>query len=415
MDDISRATDPAVAAARTKSALSGFERVLRIEDERGSKSPFYFEALCAIVQLLAAKAAETESHAELVGRLEALLRVTDLVTRNQWEGAVLNLIESVSRPGLDGSLAAEVSKLISRYLAKDVRFLLKAFVKLGQAYLAAKNWARLAETCKHLDELLAGDASLDKADVIALQLQMCVAQNDVEAGLVIVKRLVATSGGDSQMQHPRTQGVLQHYSGILYLKRDSLLLAQTAFFNALLSYDSASDRRVKDALKLYIVTSMLLTSTVSIFSSYQAIVYKDDPEVVPLTELYAAFASSDLSEFERVLVKHRRLIDGDELISAQVPRLLHIVRTAVLREFLRPYVCVGLSHVARVLRCSAGEAEDVLMNLILDGSIDGHIDQVGDKLVLAGAAHKHKPMLDALGSWTTQLQRVTASLEAKLS
>jgi len=96
-----------------------------------------------------------------------------------------------------------------------------------------------------------------------------------------------------------------------------------------------------------------------------------------MTDLVAAYQANDLARFERVLrANAATLTRGDAFVRAHVGELRRRAREGVLLAAARPYARVRLAFLARKLGVGVVEVEELLVGLILDGRIQGRIDQV---------------------------------------
>jgi hypothetical protein len=92
----------------------------------------------------------------------------------------------------------------------------------------------------------------------------------------------------------------------------------------------------------------------------------------------------------------------------------------LLNKVIAPYRCVRLSFLADKVNCSVAEVERLLASLIVDGRIDGHIDQVNQVLLLSKAftgnlvAGDHEVPARArpvvLQSWVASLAKMQKTL-----
>ena len=78
----------------------------------------------------------------------------------------------------------------------------------------------------------------------------------------------------------------------------------------------------------------------------------------------------------QVLATNQRTVMDDPFIRQYVEDLLTNVRTQVLLRLIRPYTQVRLPFLARRLNAPLEEVERLLVSLILDGKVEGHLDQV---------------------------------------
>lgn len=158
--------------------------------------------------------------------------------------------------------------------------------------------------------------------------------------------------------------------------------AEKTFFQAFKSYDEAGDIGRLRCLKYLVLASMLSTSSINPFDSQEARPYKEDPEIVNMTNLVQAFHDNDIYTFERTL-RQGRIMEKDVFIRQFVSELLRTIRTQVIMNFLQPYRRIRLGAIAKALNdISVDEVESLLVNLILDGNLKGKIDATEGILVM---------------------------------
>jgi COP9 signalosome complex subunit 2 len=63
--------------------------------------------------------------------------------------------------------------------------------------------------------------------------------------------------------------------------------------------------------------------------------------------------------------------------------MLQSLRTQYLIDLIRPYTRLELSFLAKQLNVDKAEVEELLIGLILEGKVEGRIDQVNMRLELA--------------------------------
>lgn len=82
-------------------------------------------------------------------------------------------------------------------------------------------------------------------------------------------------------------------------------------------------------------------------------------------------------DFERILKTHHASLMGDPFIKLYMDDILRTMRTQVLLKAIAPYTRVTLPYVASELNgIPVADVEDLLVSLILDGKVEGKIDQV---------------------------------------
>jgi len=135
--------------------------------------------------------------------------------------------------------------------------------------------------------------------------------------------------------HPRTLALIQEMGGKMHLASKEFEAAGKSFFQAFKSYDEAGDPNRLRCLK-YLVMSMLHASTINPFDSQEARPYKDDPEIVAMTNLVQAFHNNKICEFEAILRKNEGRIMEDEFIREHLADLLRTIRTQVIQNVISP-------------------------------------------------------------------------------
>jgi COP9 signalosome complex subunit 2 len=158
--------------------------------------------------------------------------------------------------------------------------------------------------------------------------------------------------------------------------------AGKTFFQAFKSYDEAGDPSRLRCLKYLVLASMLHASAINPFDSQEARPYRDDPEISAMTNLVQAFQNNEIHRFEMILQQNRGRIMEDEFISEYVVELLRTIRTQVLRRVIRPYTRISLQAISKELNnIPIGDVENLLVSIILDGTLEGQIDQVAGVLL----------------------------------
>ena len=142
--------------------------------------------------------------------------------------------------------------------------------------------------------------------------------------------------------------------------------------------------------------------------------YKNDPEIQALSNLVTAYMRHEIRQFEKLLKQNSRSVMGDPFIRAYIEDLLKNIRTQVLLKVITPYTRISIAFIASELNISAGEVEQLLVALILDGQIDGQIDQIGQLLLLhKGSADAKK--YAAAEKWANQLAALQQTIISKLT
>ena len=117
--------------------------------------------------------------------------------------------------------------------------------------------------------------------------------------------------------------------------------------------------------------------------------------------LVQAHEAGRVQEFERILRERRDSILGgtDDFIESVLEALLRTIRTSVLLKLIRPYKRIKLSYLAGKLSVSEDNVEQLLVALILDKRVAGHVDQVGGSEVGEVGSFRGKRKRGKEGKW----------------
>jgi len=133
-----------------------------------------------------------------------------------------------------------------------------------------------------------------------------------------------------------------------------------------------------------------------------------------MTNLVSAYMRNEIRTFEKLLKQNSRSVMGDAFIRGYIEDLLKNIRTQVLLQIITPYTRIRIAFIADELNITAPEVEQLLVALILDGQIDGHIDQMQQLLLLRQTSEDVKKYA-AAEKWTSQLGQLQQTVLTKLA
>lgn len=110
----------------------------------------------------------------------------------------------------------------------------------------------------------------------------------------------------------------------------------------------------------------LMKSGINPFDSQEAKPYKNDPEILAMTNLVVSYQNNDINEFESILRHNRSNIMADPFIREHIEDLLRNIRTQVLIKLIRPYKNIAIPFIANALNIEPAEVESLLVSCILD-------------------------------------------------
>ena len=158
-----------------------------------------------------------------------------------------------------------------------------------------------------------------------------------------------------------------------------------------------------------VLANMLMKSGINPFDSQEAKPYKNDNEIVAMTNLVTAyqvtlsysiyrenFQLKSISEQRHQWVwedpegeqrndhggrfhqrAHRRLAQEHQNSGNSGPHLERVlISTQVLIKLIKPYTRIQIKFISGELNIESGDVESLLVSCILDNTISGRIDQV---------------------------------------
>jgi len=249
-------------------------------------------------------------------------------------------------------------------------------------------------------------------EVYALEIQMYTAQkNNKKLKAVYEKSLYIKSA----IPHPFTMGVIRECGGKMHLREGEYDNAHTDFFEAFKNYDESGSPRRTTCLKYLVLANMLMKSGINPFDSQEAKPYRNDPDILAMTNLVNAYQNNDIVEFEKIVSSNRSSIMEDLFIREHIEDLLRNVRTEVLCKLIKPYTRIRIPFISKELNIDATEVENLLVSCILDGVVNGYIDQIDQVLYIEQKDAPLSSRYSALSKWAEQISSTHQIISNKLS
>jgi len=400
--------------AEPRDSLEGFRQILDMEGEKGE---WGFKALKQIVKLeftLGQHEKMLKSYQRLLGYVQSS------VPRNMSEKVINSLIEKVSTSA-DHQLLDKFYEMTLDALKeiKNERFWFKTQLRVAKMKFDQEKFGELVSI---LDELKASCKNEDGTDdlkkgtqlleIYALEIQMHTVQRNSKKLRELYEKSLKVQ---SAIPHPRIMAVIRECGGKMHMEEESWEDAQKDFFEAFKNYDEAGSPRRIQCLKYMVLANLLSLSEINPFSAPETASYKNDPQIVAMTDLVASFENHDIKGFERILQNNKKTIMDDQFISMYITDLLKNIRAQVLAKLLVPYTRVNISFIAAELNVNENEVEQLLVMLILDGKVKGKIDQVKKLFVVEREASENDALrYKALSEWTEQLTTLGRNVTAQL-
>lgn len=400
-----------------KAALENFRKVLELEKEKGE---WGFKALKQMVKI-----SFTLGQYELMMRYykQLLTYIKSAVTRNYSEKSINSILDYISTSNqMDLLQQFYETTLDALRDAKNERLWFKTNTKLAKLYLDRKDFNRLAKILKQIRQSCQtdeGEEDMKKGtqllEIYALEIQMYTEQKNNKKLKALYEQSLHIK---SAIPHPLIMGVIRECGGKMHLREGQFEKAHTDFFESFKNYDESGNARRTTCLKYLVLANMLMKSDINPFDSQEAKPYKNDPEILAMTNLVSAYQNNDINEFERILKSNKASIMDDPFIREHIEELLRNIRTQVMIKLIRPYTRIHMPYLATELNIDVAEVENLLVQCILDNTIRGKIDQVKGVLELdkecsvsGGASGRY----GALEKWTHQLTTLHTAIANKMS
>ncbi|TFK17372.1 PCI-domain-containing protein [Coprinopsis marcescibilis] len=401
-----------------EGALKDFRAIVDQEEEKGD---WGFKALKQSTKLLFLTLGRPED--ALKTYQELLTYTKSAVTRNYSEKTINGILDYVGG-GKGGPI--EVNILEKFYQAtkkaleeaKNDRLSAKTNLKLAKLWLDRKEYGRLSKLIRdlHAATVAVGEADdqsqrgTQLLEIYALEIQM---YNETKNYKKLKEIYNASNNVRSAIPHPRIMGVIKECGGKMWMGERQWNRASEDFFESFRNYDEAGSPQRIQVLKYLVLANMLTGSEVNPFDSQETKPYKTDPQIKAMTDLVDAYQRREVHSAEKILKDNRSTIMDDPFIRLYIGELLRSLRTQYLIDLIKPYTRLELAFLAKQLGVDIQEVEELLIGLILEGKVEGRIDQVGMRLELDRQQSLEKKRYAALSKWTEALEGVHNAVVGK--
>ncbi|XP_066909827.1 COP9 signalosome complex subunit 2 [Halyomorpha halys] len=395
-------------------ALASFQKVLELES--GEKGEWGFKALKQMIKIHF----KLNNFEEMMQKYQLLLTyIKSAVTRNHSEKSINSILDYIST-SKNMELLQNFYETTLEALkdAKNDRLWFKTNTKLGKLYYDREDFTKLAKILKQLHQSCKtddGEDDLKKGtqllEIYALEIQMYTTQKNNKKLKALYEQSLHIK---SAIPHPLIMGVIRECGGKMHLREGEFEKAHTDFFEAFKNYDESGSPRRTTCLKYLVLANMLMKSGINPFDSQEAKPYKNDPEILAMTNLVSSYQNNDINEFEQILRTHRVNIMDDPFIKEHIEDLLRNIRTQVLIKLIKPYTRIHIPFISKELNIDVNDVESLLVSCILDNTVQGKIDQVNQVLELdkeSGYGSRYT----AVDKWTNQIQTLQLAITNKMA
>ncbi|OJT08479.1 COP9 signalosome complex subunit 2 [Trametes pubescens] len=400
-----------------EQALKEFRAIVEQEEEKGD---WGFKALKQSTKLLFLTLHRPPD--ALKTYTELLSYTKSAVTRNYAEKTINSILDYVG-----GSKSGPVEvNILERFYeatkaalaeAKNDRLSAKTNLKLAKLWLDRKEYGRLQKILNELYKSTIGENADDQAqkgtqllEIYALEIQM---HNERKNYKKLKEIYNASNAVRSAIPHPRIMGVIKECGGKMWMGERQWNRASEDFFESFKNYDEAGSPQRIQVLKYLVLANMLTGSEVNPFDSQETKPYKNDPQIKAMTDLVDAYQRREVHAAEKILRENKATIMDDSFIKQYIGELLRSLRTQYLIDLIKPYTRLELAFLAKQLNVENEEVEELLIGLILEGKVEGRIDQVAMRLELEPKHSLQKKRYSALDKWSAALDSIHTTVLGK--
>lgn len=150
---------------------------------------------------------------------------------------------------------------------------------------------------------------------------------------------------------------------------------------------------------------MLMGSDINPFDSQETKPYKNDPRIAAMTELVDAYQNDAIHQYETILQKNKDLL-ADPFIAENIDEVTRSMRTKAVVKLVAPYTRFRLDFIAKRLKISIPEVQDIVGFLIMDGKLRGKINQDAGTVETESRADTDR--MHAVADWTSAIKTLAA-------
>jgi len=290
-------------------------------------------------------------------------------------------------------------------------------MKLAKEYRKAKDWDKcqaLLDECREMNTTASGEDDRSKGSAL-LEVYACEMQMLTEKGEKNNPRMTdlfeRTQRLVADVNDPKVMSVIKECWGRMFASQGKWDRAYDEFYTSFECYNASGNPNLKQILKYIVIANILSGGKHDPFGRRSAKVHETDPEVNPVVLLIEAYRNDQVLLFQEILAKNESTTLSDPFIRDQVKPLLNQLRCKYLLKLIRPYKRVRMDWLAAQLAATASAAESLVVNLILDGSIKGNLDQIAGILDLT--PEQPDPFSTTLKLWIQKVKKLQLATETR--
>ncbi|KAI8948082.1 putative COP9 signalosome subunit 2 [Xylaria longipes] len=347
---------------------------------------------------------------------ELLTYVRSAVTRNYSEKSINNMLDFIEKESESETAQRCMEQFYSLTLTcfqstNNERLWLKTNIKLAKLLLDRKEYLSVARKLRELQRACQREDGSDdpskgtySLEIYALEIQMYAeTRNNKQLKVLYQKALRVRSA----VPHPKIMGIIRECGGKMHMSEENWKDAQSDFFESFRNYDEAGSLQRIQVLKYLLLTTMLMKSDINPFDSQETKPYRNDPRIAAMTELVDAYQRDDMHRYVNVLQKNQDIL-ADPFIAENIDEVTRNMRTKAVVKLIAPYTRMKLGWIARQLKITETEVQDILGYLIIDSKILGKLDQQSGILEIESGGDTER--VQALHGWSEALAGLCSAM-----
>jgi COP9 signalosome complex subunit 2 len=366
-----------IKADSPEDAIDEFLGVPALEEEKGD---WGFKGLKQAIKL-EFKFGRYDSAVEHYKEL--LTYVKSAVTRNYSEKSINNMLDFIEKSSDDQKAYKCMEEFYSLTLnsfqsTNNERLWLKTNVKLAKLWLDKKAYGQLSKKVRELHKACQREDGTDdpakgtySLEVYALEIQMYAETRNNKRLKALYQRALTVR---SAVPHPKIMGIIRECGGKMHMSEENWKDAQSDFFESFKNYDEAGSMQRIQVLKYLVLTTMLMKSDINPFDSQETKPYKNDPRISGMTNLVDAYQRDDIHQYEKILKENQDVL-ADPFIAENIDEVSRNMRTKAVLKLIAPYSRFTLAFIAKQIKISIGEVQDILGVLIVEKKLKAKINQ----------------------------------------
>lgn len=338
------------------------------------------------------------------------------MTRNYSEKSINNMLDFIEKESENETAQRCMEQFYSLTLTcfqstNNERLWLKTNIKLAKLLLDRKEYLSVTKKLRELQKACQRDDGSDdpskgtySLEIYALEIQMYAeTRNNKQLKVLYQKALRVRSA----VPHPKIMGIIRECGGKMHMSEENWKDAQSDFFESFRNYDEAGSLQRIQVLKYLLLTTMLMRSDINPFDSQETKPYRNDPRIAAMTELVDAYQRDDMHHYVDVLQKNQDIL-ADPFIAENIDEVTRNMRTKAVLKLIKPYTTIWVSWIARKLRISDAEVQDIVGFLITDGKISGKVDQQSGILNVKSGGDIER--VKAVSEWASALGNLYSAM-----